>query len=218
MLQPLQLGLLADHTGLSGSQNPGGDAGPRAAVHLWRRVAGRLHRRRGRIDFLLGGGHHLLGLGDRLALGGDLLRQALQLHLLLRHEAQREEHDEQGEQEHGQRRHIPRAPALHPFPRQPSGVDDQQRQGAPEAPVEMHDPVQQLFAQMQQGAVDMGRLPAVGAEPPRHLGPAVGAGRMMLARLPRRLLDGPCDDAARHGAAHCFQINHANSPRIRRGL
>ncbi|MNR21477.1 hypothetical protein D3C85_1383810 [compost metagenome] len=82
----------------------------------------------------------------------------------------------------------------------------------------MHDPVQQLFAQMQQGAVDMGGLPAVGAEPPRHLGPAVGAGRMMLARLPCRLLDSARDDAARHGAARCFQIHHSASPRIRRGL
>ncbi|MNQ90361.1 hypothetical protein D3C85_1057000 [compost metagenome] len=82
----------------------------------------------------------------------------------------------------------------------------------------MHDAVQQFLAQMQQGAVDMGRLTAVGAEVAGDLGPAVGADRVMLARLPRRLLDGPCDDAARHGAARRFQINHSASPRIRRGL
>ncbi|MNT02611.1 hypothetical protein D3C72_1371150 [compost metagenome] len=218
MLQPLQLGLLADHPRLGGGQDPGGDAGPRAAVGRGRRTVGGLHRGGGRVDFLLGCGDNHLGLGDRLALGGDLLGQTLQLHLRMRHEAEGEEHDEQGEQEHGQGRDVARPLALHPLARQPARIDDQQRQGAPEAAVEMHHPVQQFLAQMQQGAVHMGRLTAVGAEIARHLGPAVGAGRVMIPRLSGRLLDSPCDDAARHGAARCFQINHANSPRIRRGL
>jgi hypothetical protein len=163
-------------------------------------------------------GQLLFGLDHIGPLFGDLRLKRRIAHLGVRHEAEREEHHEQGEQEHGQGRDVARPPALHPFARQPTGVQHQQRQGAPEPPVEMHDPVQQFLAQMQQGAVNMGRLPAVGAEPPRHLGPAVGAGRVVLARLPRRLLDDAGDDAARHGAARCFQINHAVSPRIRRGL
>ena len=211
LLQTLQLGLLSNHAGFSSGQSAGGGAGPRAAVERRGRAVRRLHRRLRRIDFLAGGGGDLLRFDYRLLLGLDLLRQGRQRHRLMRHEAEGEEHDEQGEQEHRQRRDVAGPLTLHPFAGQPPRIEDQQRQGAPQTAVEMHDPVQQLFAQMQQGAVDMGRLAAVGAEVARDLGPAVSAGAVSFARMARRLLDRPGDDARRHRSARRFQI-HAVPP------
>ena len=159
------------------------------------------------------------GLGFGAGLGQTALRLEQFLTLLLNvagqhhgrrrlgHEAQREEHDEQGEQEDRQRRHIAGPPALHPFPRQPAGIEGQQRQGPPDAGVEMHDPVQQLLAQVQQGAVHMGRLAAVGAEIPAGRRAAVGTDAMpRLARMPRRLLDRPRDQSPGDRATGPFDI------------
>ena len=132
----------------------------------------------------------------------------------MRHEAEREEHHEQGEQEDGQRRDIARAFALNPLARQLSGIRPQQRQGAPDTGVEMHDPVQQLFAQVQQAAMDVGRLPAVCAEVAARFGPAVGTGAVgvVLAGLARRLFDRARRQAARDDRARPFDV-HSLIPR-----
>jgi hypothetical protein len=90
-----------------------------------------------------------------------------------------------------------------------AGVHPQQRQGAPDAGVEMHDPVQQLFAKVQQAAMDMGRLAAVCAEVAARLGPAVGtdAVGVGLAGLARRLFDRACDQSGRDDGARPFDIH-----------
>ena len=56
---------------------------------------------------------------------------------------------------------------MHPLARQPARPEHQQRQGPPGPAVEVHHPVQQFFAQVQQGPVHVSRLAAVASRTAR---------------------------------------------------
>jgi hypothetical protein len=78
--------------------------------------------------------------------------------------AEHEEHQEDDEQEQRHRRDVAGALALNIVARQLAGAEQQRRQRLPGLAIEMRDAVQKLLADVEQAAVEMRLLPAIGAE------------------------------------------------------